>query len=130
MPGAFTYSCQRFHIPSYLQNTDKLASKGVDLVVVIASNDAFVRIERILKLSNTLTKAILSSQVMSAWAKVNGVKGGDKILFMSDTKTFFSKNHGWDAGAGGRNGRWAMVIEKDGTISVADAEKSPAKVTV
>lgn len=47
---------------------------------------------------------------------------------MSDTKTFFSKNFGWSAGE--RNGRWVMVIEKDGTISVADAESKPGKVTV
>lgn len=49
---------------------------------------------------------------------------------MSDTKTHFSKNHGWDAGMGDRNGRWAMVIEKDGTISYAENEKSPGQVTV
>lgn len=49
---------------------------------------------------------------------------------MSDTKSFFSKNHGWDAGMGDRNGRWAMIIEKDGTVSAADVEKSPREVTV
>lgn len=47
-----------------------------------------------------------------------------------DTKTFFSKNYGWDAGMGERNGRWAMCVEKDGTISIADAEEGPGKVTV
>lgn len=31
---------------------------------------------------------------------------------------------------GDRNGRWAMVIESDNTISFAEAEKSPGKVTV
>jgi hypothetical protein len=30
------------HIPPYLQNEDKISSKGVDQVVVIASNDPFV----------------------------------------------------------------------------------------
>jgi len=49
---------------------------------------------------------------------------------LSDTKSFFSKNHGWAAGMGDRNGRWAMIIEKDGTISYAENEKSPAEVTV
>jgi hypothetical protein len=33
-------------------------------------------------------------------------------LFLSDTKSFFSKNYGWMLGE--RNGRWAMVIDKDG----------------
>jgi len=109
VPGAFTPGCQAFHIPPYLQNLDKLQSQGVDLVVVIASNDAWV---------------------MSAWGKVNGVKGDSKILFMSDTKTFFSKAHGWEAGMGDRNGRWAMIVEKDGTVSYAENEGNPREVTV
>ena len=48
---------------------------------------------------------------------------------MSDTKTFFSKNYGW-SGLGERNGRWAMVIEKDGTVSYAEVEQSPREVKV
>lgn len=52
------------------------------------------------------------------------------LILVPDTKSFFSKNHGWDAGMGERNGRWVMVIEKDGTVSVADAEEGPGKVTV
>ena len=49
---------------------------------------------------------------------------------LSDSKTFFSKNHGWMAGMGDRTGRWAMVIEKDGSISYAENEQSPANVDV
>ena len=49
---------------------------------------------------------------------------------MSDSKTFFSKEHGWMAGMGDRNGRWAMIIEKDGTVSYAENEKSLRDVTV
>lgn len=50
--------------------------------------------------------------------------------FLSDDKTFFSKNYGWQAGMGDRNGRWALVIEKDGTISYAENESNPSQVTV
>ncbi|KAM3419340.1 hypothetical protein BST61_g5272 [Cercospora zeina] len=107
VPGAFTPGCQAFHLPPFLQKIDQLQAKGIDLVVVIASNDAFV---------------------MSAWGKVNGATEDSKVLFMSDTRTSFSKNFGWSAGE--RNGRWVMVIEKDGTISLADAESKPGKVTV
>jgi hypothetical protein len=49
---------------------------------------------------------------------------------LSDTKTFFSKNHGWPSGMGDRNGRWAMVIDKDGKIIYADNEKQAGQVTV
>ena len=52
MPGAFTPTCQEQHLVSYLENVDKLKAKGVDNVVFIASNDAFV---------------------MNAWRKANGV---------------------------------------------------------
>lgn len=62
--------------------------------------------------------------------QVNGAKEDTKVLFMSDTKTFFSKNYGWSAGMGDRNGRWVMVIERDGTVSVADVEENGRQVTV
>ena len=109
VPGAFTPGCQARHLPPYITNIDKILEKGVDLVAVIAFNDAWV---------------------MSAWGKVNGVKDSEKILFLSDSKTQFSKEIGWMAGMGERNGRWAMVIEKDGTISYAEQEQDPRKVTV
>ena len=109
VPGAFTPGCQARHIPPYLENLNKIVEKGVDLVVVIAYNDSWV---------------------MSAWGKVNGVTGDSKIKFMSDTKTQLSKANGWMAGMGERTGRWAMIIEKDGTISYAEQEDSPRQVTV
>ena len=77
VPGAFTPGCQAYHIPPYLSNYDKLASKGIDMVIIIASNDAFV---------------------MSGWGRVNGVTPESKVYFMSDTKTKFSQQIGWMAG--------------------------------
>ncbi|KAF2773670.1 Redoxin [Teratosphaeria nubilosa] len=109
VPGAFTPGCQANHIPPILANLDAFIQKGVDLVAVIGFNDAWV---------------------MSAWGKVNGVKGDSKIFFLSDTKSFFSKNHGWDAGMGERNGRWAMIADKDGTVTYAANEDSPRNVSV
>nr|POE79443.1 putative peroxiredoxin pmp20 [Quercus suber] len=110
VPGAFTPGCQAFHIPPYIKQLDQIAAKGVDLVIVIAYNDAWV---------------------MSAWGKVNGVKGEDKILFMSDTKTKFSQQIGWNASEmPDRNARYAMIIEKDGTISYAEKEAGAGEVKV
>lgn len=62
-------------------------------------------------------------------AKVNQADSND-LLFMGDTKSSFSKHHGWDAGMGDRNGRWAMVIGKDGVVRYAENEADPTKVTV
>ena len=74
--------------------------------------------------------AFNDSWVMAAWGKVNGVTGDSKIKFMSDTKTQLSKQMGWMAGMGERNARWAMIIEKDGTVSYAEREPGPGQVTV
>ena len=57
--GAFTPGCQAYHLPPYISKINDLKSRGVDLVAVIASNDAWV---------------------MSAWGKVNGVKGDTPIV--------------------------------------------------
>ena len=58
------------------------------------------------------------------------MKDSEKILFLSDSKTQYSKQIGWMAGMADRNGRWAMIIEKDGTISYAEQEQDPRQVTV
>lgn len=108
VPGAFTPGCQARHLPPYINNLDEILKKGVDLVAVIAFNDAWV---------------------MSAWGKVNGIKDSEKILFLSDTKSKLSQQIGWMAGMGDRNGRWAMIIDH-GTISYAEQEQDPRKVTV
>jgi alkyl hydroperoxide reductase 1 len=52
--GAFTPGCQARHLPPYIEKLGDFKKKGVDVVAVIASNDAWV---------------------MNAWGKVNGVKG-------------------------------------------------------
>lgn len=51
---------------------------------------------------------------------------------LSDTKTKFSENYGWQAGPnpGDRTGRWAMIVEKDGTISYAENEAHLQEVKV
>lgn len=51
---------------------------------------------------------------------------------LSDTKTNFSENYGWQAPAnmGNRTGRWGMIIEKDGTVSYAENEGHIQEVKV
>jgi peroxiredoxin len=58
VPGAFTPGCSVKHLPGYIQNLPALKAKGVDIVAVIAYNDAFV---------------------MSAWSKANGIKNDDIV---------------------------------------------------
>lgn len=56
---------------------------------------------------------------MSAWAKASGIKD-DSILFLSDTDTKLASTWGW--AAGGRTGRWAVVLE-NGKITYAGKEE-------
>lgn len=53
IPGAFTPGCSVRHLPGFIDNLEKIKAKGVDVVAVVAYNDAFV---------------------MNAWSKANGVK--------------------------------------------------------
>jgi alkyl hydroperoxide reductase 1 len=76
VPGAFTPTCQVAHISSYTKNLDKLKAKGVDEIVVIASNDIWV---------------------MAAWGKANGVKD-DSIVCRRPTLDHFR----WLLGGYGR----------------------------
>ncbi|OAA42713.1 Thioredoxin-like fold protein [Metarhizium rileyi] len=96
VPGAFTPTCSASHLPGYIANRDALKAKGVDQVVLIAYNDAFV---------------------MSAWAKAHNLKD-DFILLASDDK--FSKSIGWNTGD--RNDRYAIVIDHGKIIYAAREE--------
>lgn len=58
VPGAFTPGCSVRHLPGYIEYLNDIKGKGVDLVIVIAMNDAFV---------------------MSAWGKANGIKNDDIV---------------------------------------------------
>lgn len=58
LQGAFTPGCQAYHLPPYIQKASEFKRKGVDIIAVIASNDAWV---------------------MNAWGKVNKVSGDDIV---------------------------------------------------
>ncbi|EEA27291.1 Peroxiredoxin Asp f3 [Talaromyces marneffei ATCC 18224] len=99
VPGAFTPTCSLSHLPGYIQNLPQLKAKGVDIVAVLAFNDAWV---------------------MSAWGKANKVTDKD-FLFLSDPDAKFSKSIGWADPVSGRTGRYAMVIDH-GKVTYAGIE--------
>ena len=42
VPGAFTPGCSMTHLPGYVVNADKIKAAGVDTIVCMSVNDAFV----------------------------------------------------------------------------------------
>ncbi|KAL9588770.1 MAG: hypothetical protein Q9203_002424 [Teloschistes exilis] len=98
VPGAFTPGCSVRHLPGFIEHLSEIKAKGVDLVIVIAFNDAWV---------------------MSAWSKANNIKDEILKLFMTDADTKFSKSIGWTKGD--RTGRYAMIIDH-GKITYAENE--------
>jgi peroxiredoxin len=108
VPGAFTPTCHREHLPGYLQNRETILAKGVDEIVVIAVNDGFV---------------------MSAWA---GATGGDgKIRYLADWDAAFTRAIGMDrdlsAGTLGiRSRRYSMIVE-DRVVKAINIEDAPGQ---
>lgn len=103
VPGAFTPTCSAKHLPGFVTKADELKAKGVDEVVCIAVNDAFV---------------------MGAWAKDQKADG--KVTLLADGNGDFSKALGltFDAskfGMGVRGQRFSLIV-KDGTVSHVNVE--------
>ena len=106
VPGAFTPTCHRNHLPGFLENVDAIKAKGVDSIAVVSVNDVFV---------------------MDAWSKATG--GDGKILFLADGSAGFAKAIGMELDASGfgmglRSKRYAMVV-KDGVVDVLNIEEAP-----
>ena len=110
LPGAFTPTCSAKHVPSYVQNLDKLKAKGVDEVWCLSVNDAFV---------------------MHAWAKDQKAQG--KIRFMGDGSAEYAKKLGLELdlnprGMGTRCQRFSMLVD-DGVVKQLNVE-APGKYEV
>lgn len=98
VPGAFTPTCSAKHLPGFVQNADALKAKGVDSVVCLAVNDAFV---------------------MGAWSRDQGADG--KVTMLADGSAALTKALGLELdlvgrGMGVRSQRFALVAE-DGKVT-------------
>ncbi|MGL4324435.1 MAG: peroxiredoxin [Beijerinckiaceae bacterium] len=111
VPGAFTPTCHKNHLPGYLNHADAIKAKGVDAIAVTGVNDVFV---------------------MKAWAEATG--GNGKIEYLADGSGDFAKAIGLtlDASAGGlglRSQRYAMLVD-DGVVKVLNIEDAPGKADI
>ncbi len=111
VPGAFTPTCHRNHLPGYLENLDTLRGKGIDSIVCVAVNDVFV---------------------LDAWAKSSGAQG--RIEFLSDGNAEFTRAIGLSLDASGfgmgtRSQRYAMLVD-DGVVKSINVEDAPSKADI
>jgi peroxiredoxin len=111
VPGAFTPTCHKNHLPGFLQNLDAIKAKGVDTIAVTAVNDVFV---------------------MTEWKKASAADG--KIEFLADGNGDFAKAldltmDGSAGGLGHRSKRYSMLVE-DGVVKNLNVEDAPGKAEV
>ena len=97
VPGAFTPGCSMAHLPGYVVNADKIKAKGVDTIVCMSVNDAFV---------------------MDAWGKA---QNAEELLMLADGNAEFTKAIGMEMDASGfglglRCKRIAMIVD-NGVVS-------------
>ena len=96
LPGAFTPTCSSSHVPRYNQLAPKLRANGVDEIVCMSVNDAFV---------------------MNEWQTS---QNADEIRFIPDGNGDFTRGMGMlvdkqELGFGKRSWRYSMLV-KDGMI--------------
>ena len=111
VPGAFTPTCDRNHLPGFVDQADAILAKGIDAIAVTAVNDAFV---------------------LAAWAAKADPQG--RITFLADGNGSFARATGLDVdasarGFGLRSQRYAMIVE-DGVVTSLSVEENRGQVGV
>ena len=107
LPGAFTPTCSARHLPGYVEHAADFSKKGVDSVVCLSVNDAFV---------------------MGAWGKAQNAEG--KVQMLADGNGDFTKKLGLEMdaskfGMGVRSQRYAAVVE-NGVVKSLEVEEPGA----
>ena len=102
VPGAFTPGCSLTHLPGYVVHADTIKAKGVDSIVCMSVNDAFV---------------------MDAWGKS---QNAEQLLMLADGNAELTAALGLEMDASGygmgkRSQRFALIAE-DGVVSFIAVE--------
>lgn len=113
VPGAFTPGCSKTHLPGFVEKADDLRSKGLQELVCISVNDAFV---------------------MDAWGKEHGTDG--KVRMLADPTGAFTKAIGMlleddnivQALGNKRSKRYSILV-KDGAVSKINVEPDGTGLT-
>lgn len=106
VPGAYTPTCHKQHMPGFVERAEELKKKGFDTIACTAVNDIFV---------------------LTNWNKDSKADG--KIVMLADGSAEFAKKLGLEVdltarGLGVRSRRYAMAIE-DGVVKILNVEDAP-----
>ena len=61
LPGAFTSTCSKLHLPGFVANADKIKAKGIENIFCLSVNDPYV---------------------MNGWGEINNIGNKIKIRYM------------------------------------------------
>ena len=106
LPGAFTATCSKFHLPGYVKNAQKILDKGIDKIFCLAVNDPYV---------------------MNAWGDANNI--GENITMLADPYLLFTKLIGAEVdrnpkGMGIRSSRYAIIINNLEVQNIQEEEET------
>ena len=106
VPGAFTPTCTKQHLPGFAAKEMELKNKGLAAIYCTAVNDIFV---------------------MDAWGKATGSDG--KIQMLADGSADFAKKCGLEfdltaRGMGVRSKRYSMVVD-NGVLKSLNIDETP-----
>ena len=102
VPGAFTPTCSASHLPGFVALADKIKANGVDAIICLSVNDAFV---------------------MEAWGLAHNA---EEIMMLGDGDGSYTKALGLDKETGNfggiRSQRYSMIID-NGVITALNVEQ-------
>jgi len=109
VPGAFTPTCSLAHLPAYVTHADQILGKGVDAIVCLSVNDAFV---------------------MDSWGQGSNAEA---LTMVADWNAELTRALGLEMdasafGLGVRAQRFAMIVD-DGVVTKLAVE-APGKFEV
>jgi glutaredoxin/glutathione-dependent peroxiredoxin len=107
VPGAYTPTCHKSHMPGFVERAEELEKKGFATIACTSVNDVFV---------------------LTQWAKDSAAEG--KILMLADGSGEFARKLGLDIdlsarGLGMRSKRYAMAVD-NGIVTILNVEDVPA----
>ena len=108
VPGAFTPTCSNQHLPGFIEKSEELRAAGVDTIICMAVNDAFV---------------------MGAWGQQQGANG--KVMMVGDGNAELTQKMGLSVdssgfGIGTRSVRFSMIV-RDGVLETLNIEQNPGQ---